>query len=184
MASSADFWAKQLGGRQQPPPHIQQAPAGPQSAGAWWQPTPVSGHLQVAIPAQDPGMQPGEWTYEYLKSLNASEMNQDQMEALAEFELQSDKYNQVCPQCGSTNFIPQGTKVSTGTGTIRMGTDKCFECGASSSTLTSSPEPATGGRGGKPGRATQQTAHGGQSGQGSYGRHHSQLPAQYQPRGN
>jgi hypothetical protein len=117
---------------------------------------------------------PPQETYQQLKAMRASEMTQEQMEALAQMELQFDKYNHVCPSCGSGNFLPQGTKV----GNARMGTDKCFECGASSSALTQSPEAAVGGTGGKPGRQTKQVA----GGSGTYGMHHSQLPVQFIPR--
>lgn len=117
----------------------------------------------------------GQEDYQTLKGMRADEMSQEQMEALALMELEGAKYHQVCDQCGSENYIPQGTKI----GTARMGTGKCFDCGNSSSTLTSSPEPAHGATTGKAGRATKQTAHGGQ---GILGRHHSQLPNQYIPR--
>lgn len=175
--SSADFWARKIGG-QAPPPHIPQQPAAAQG-GAWWQ-TPVAPHAQGQLPPGgtalgDSGMQQVALTYHELKAMRASEMSQEQMEALAELELKFDKYNHECPGCGSVNFLPQGTRI----GNMKMGTDKCFECGASSSTLTQSPEAAVGGTGGKPGRATRQTAHGGQ---GSYGKHHTQMPVQYLPR--
>jgi hypothetical protein len=181
--TSADFWARQLGG-QAPPPHIQQAP--PAASGAWWGPTPASPHIQVPPPSGgQPGQyqEPGQPTYEDLKRMNASDMTQEQMELLAQYELEAGKYNNHCPNCQSDNFIPQGTRVSTGTGTIKMGTDKCFECGASSSTLTGSPEPAVGVTGSKGNsQHTRQTANGGESG-GNYGRHHSEIPQNYLPRG-
>jgi hypothetical protein len=176
MSGSSDFWARKLGQQQAPPPHIPQAPQPVAQGAPWWQ-TPASPHLaptpQQVYPGADSGVV--HLTYQQLKAMRADEMSQEQMEALAELELQFDKYNQACPQCGSNNFLPQGTRI----GNHRMGTDKCFECGASSSTLTGSPEPAVGGSGGKPGRMTKQTAHGGA---GSYGQHHSQLPVQYLPR--
>lgn len=112
--------------------------------------------------------------YQQLKGMRADQMSQDQMEALAELELQLDKYNHVCDQCGSTNYVPAGTKL----GNFRMPTAKCFDCGNSSGALTGSPEPALGG-GGKPGRATKQL----NGSAGSYGQHHSALPQQFLPRG-
>lgn len=174
MTSSSDFWARKLGG-QAPPPHLPPAVPVPTPAtpGAWWQ-TPA---LQQAPPPNQYGVADSgtvQYTYQQLKAMRADEMDQGQMEALAEIELTFDKYNHLCPNCGSSNFLPQGTRV----GNFKMGTDKCFECGASSSTLTMSPEAAVGGSRGKPSRSTKQTAHGGQ---GSYGRHHSQLPSQYLP---
>jgi hypothetical protein len=164
----SDFWSRKLGG-QQPPPHVQQPVV---QQGAWWQ-TPVH---QAPTPPQGYG-QPGsgvpeQLTSQQLKSMRADQMNQDQMEMLALMELQEAKYNNVCPQCSSTDFLPAGTKV----GSQKMPIDKCFHCG-SSGVLTNSPETAVGATSGKAGRATKQI-HGGS---GSYGQHHSQLPAGYLP---
>lgn len=165
----SDFWARKLG-NQAPPPHVQPQP----QQGAWWM-TPAQVPVQPATPPQGYGP-PDSASYSYadLKHMNASDMSQDQMESLALLELREAKYNNVCPQCQSGDFLPAGTKV----GTQKMPTDKCFHCG-SSGALTSSPEPAHGGGSGKPGKATRQLA----SGHGSYGQHHSQLPQQFLPRG-
>ena len=181
MADS--FWSRKLGVTAPPPGQPQTPVTAIQQAtpAAWWQ-TPVSPHAQQALPPQSyqqpgSGMLPGETPqerYQRLKGMRADEMSQQDMETLALLELQLDKYNHACPNCGSTNFLPQGTKI----GNARMGTDKCFECGSSSSALTQSPEAAVGGTGGKPGRATKQVA----GGAGSYGTHHSQLPAKFIPR--
>lgn len=173
----SDFWARQLGGSA-PPPHVQQPPVQ-----AWWAPTPVSPHLQVPQqPGQYQDSDTPQYTYDQLNAMRADEMSQEQMEILAAVKLQREKYNNNCPNCGSTNFIPQGTRVSTGTGTVRMGTDKCFECGASSSTLTGSPEPAVGATGSKSSsQHTRQTANGGAA-SGNYGHHISSLPTSYLPR--
>lgn len=173
---SGNFWADKLGSSA-PPPHVQPAPVQ-----AWWAPTPASTHLQV--PQQQGQYQdsPVQYTYDQLNAMRADEMSQEQMEMLAAVKLQREKYNNACPNCGSNNFIPQGTRVSTGTGTVRMGTDKCFECGASSSTLTGSPEPAVGATGSKANsHHTRQTANGGAA-SGNYGRHVSSLPTSYLPR--
>jgi transposase-like protein len=172
--SNADFWSRQLGG-QAPPPHVQAPPA----QGAWWQPTPASPHIQAPPPhADQAGQYQGQPTYEELKRMRADEMSQDEMELLARYELEFDKYNQHCPQCGSTNYVKQGDRV----GGVRFGTDKCFECGGSSSTLTGSPEPAVGATGSRAdSRHTRQTANGGL--QSGYGHHHSQIPQNYLPRG-
>lgn len=149
----SDFWARKLSGIATPPP---QAPAPPpQQQGAWWQtPQPQqqapqqggypSEALQAQMPYGGPTAGPGMPEEQYIKQLlriPAEELTQDQMEQIAQWELGKAKYNQTCPQCGSANFVPAGTKL----GTTRMGTDKCFECGASSSTFVSSPEPALGG---------------------------------------
>lgn len=156
----SDFWTKKLAGMATPP-----APAQPaQSQGAWWQDAQPQqqvqqglqyaqhqyGHPDPALQAQMPyggptgpqGM-PEEQHIKQLMRTPADQLTQDQMELIAQWELANkEKYNQVCPQCGSANFAPAGMKI----GTTRMPTDKCFECGASSSTFTSSPEPALGGR--------------------------------------
>lgn len=171
--SSAEFWARKLGGGQAPPPHIP-APVSPSpvTPGAWWQaPAAVAAPTPQHQGVADSGMV--QFTYQQLKAMRADEMSQDQMEALAQIELGFEKYNHNCPACGSTNFLPQGTRI----GSYRMGTDKCFECGASSSAITMSPEAAVGGNPGKPSRHARSA----DGGQGNYGRHHSQLPQQFVP---
>lgn len=170
--TNADFWSRQLGGGQAPPPHVPQA--APQQ-GAWWQGSP---HVQPPPPQasqyQDSaGPMP---TYEQLRAMRADEMSQDMMELLAEYELTFEKYNNHCPLCQSTNFVRQGDRV----GGVRFGTDRCFNCGGgSASALTASPEAALGATSGKAGRATRQTANGGLA--STYGHHHTALPASYIP---
>lgn len=165
----SNFWEKQLNGSA-PPPHVQQPVA---RAGAWWM-TPAQVPAQPHTPPQqNPGLDSGRLSYAELKHMRADDMSQEQMEALALLELQEQKYNNACPNCGSDDFLPAGTKI----GTQKMPTDKCFHCG-SSGAITGSPEPAHGGGSGKPGRATRQLA-----GHGSYGQHHTQLPQQFLPRG-
>lgn len=168
----SSFWERQLNGGQQPPPHVQQPV---QQRGAWWQtpaqaPTPPQGYHQPG--SGEHGGMPQTYTYQQLKGMRADQMNQEQMETLAMMELQEQKYNNVCPECQSTDFLPAGTKV----GSQKMPTDKCFHCG-SSGALTNSPERAVGATGGKAGRATKQL----NGGSGSYGQHHSQLPQGYLP---
>lgn len=167
-----NWWASKLAG--DAPPHVQQPPAA--APGAWW--SPASPHVQAQVPPEgyrQPGsvMQPQE-DYRTLKAMRADEMSQDQMERLALMELSEARYNNECPNCGSPDFLPAGTRV----GSAKMSVDKCFHCG-SSGALTNTPETAAGASSGKAGRATRQTAHGGQ---GITGRHHSQLPTQYLPR--
>ncbi len=161
------FWERALGGQKQT------ADPPPSKGGAWWQ-TPASGHIpQQAMPGADSGGMPQIYTYQQLKGMRADQMSQEQMEQLASLELQGEKYNKACPNCGRDDaFMPAGTRV----GSQRMPIDKCFHCG-SSGALASSPEPAPGGSTGRAGRATRQT-----DSHGSYGRHVSQLPSQYIPR--
>jgi len=168
---SESFWSRKLSGST-PPPHAQPARAAGLPPGmAWWQ-APAQGYTPPQGQVPPDSGESMQYTYQQLKSMRADQMDQDMMEQLALMELQEKKYNNACPQCGSNNFLPAGARV----GTQRMGTDKCFECGASSSALTSSPEPAIGG-GGKAGRATKQL----NGGQGNYGTHHSQLPKGFIP---
>jgi hypothetical protein len=165
---SSDFWARKIGGIATPRP--QQPPQAVPQGGAWWQepasqqqpygyppqdypPPPVYPQQYAAPPpgynpalqAQMPG-QPAPGSREQyigqLKRVPTEQLNQGQMEEIAQFELDTmDKYNMSCPSCGSANFVPAGTVIQN----KRMGSDKCFDCGASSSTYTSSPEPAGGG---------------------------------------
>ena len=167
----SDFWSRQLAGSQ-PPPHVQQPV---QQGAAWWQ-TPVSPAAQGHTPPPGYG-QPGSgatqeevrYTYQQLKAMRADQMTQEHMEMLALLELQEAKYNNACPQCGSTNFLPAGAKV----GSAKMSTDKCFECGAGAR----SPEPAVGGGSGKASKSTKQL----NGGAGNYGQHHTALPRGYLP---
>lgn len=163
---SSEFWARKIGGIAQPRQQLPQpgpAPGAPRAA--WWQdeqpPQQQQGHPQgydPALAAQMPGQHaPGSRVTsdgrvvddQYIRQLrkiqNAAQvLTQEQMELIAEWELGNEaKYNNVCPQCGSGNFAPAGTKNAHG----RLGSDKCFDCGASSSTYTASPEPARGGSG-------------------------------------
>lgn len=167
---SSDFWAKAIGGIARPAPPQQQPP----QQGPWWQdggqpqyppqqqypqqqyhdpygqpaqpyPQGYNPALAAQMPGQYPGQQGQQGRDQYiaqLKRIPADQLNQAQMEEIAQYELDTDhKFNQSCPQCGSANFIPAGMVL----GGKRMGSDKCFDCGASSSTYTSSPEPARGG---------------------------------------
>lgn len=168
----SSFWERQLAGSQ-PPPHVQQAPV---QQGAWWQ-TPTHPGIQAPTPpqgygSQDSGGMPQTFTYQQLKGMRAQDMDQGMMEQLALLELQEQKYNNACPNCQSTDFLPAGTKV----GSQKMPTDKCFHCG-SSGALTNSPETAVGSTGGKAGKATKQL----NGGSGNYGQHHSALPQGYLP---
>lgn len=184
----SDFWAKRLAGIATPQP--QAAPPG--SGGAWWQPDaapmppavsgtnfgpvpafPQQGYnpaLQAQMPGQHPGqVAPGshDQHIQQLMRIGADQLNQEQMEEIAQWELENKgRYNQSCPQCGSANFAPRGMKLLNTT----LGSDKCFDCGASSSTHTSSPEPATGGSGASKARRLEirQIDTGGANGQSMY----------------
>jgi hypothetical protein len=207
---SSDFWARKIGGIAQP--RQQLPPPGPALGaprGAWWQdeqpqqqypPQQQYGYPQEMAPGYNPALaaqMPGQYAPgtrvasdgrvvddNYIRQLrkvqNAAEtLTPEQMELIAEWELENEaKYNSVCPQCGSGNFAPAGTKNAHG----RLGSDKCFDCGASSSTYTASPEPARGGGNGKAAwRDVRQIDTGGGAGPSMYLKF-QHTPAGYVPR--
>lgn len=187
---SSDFWARKIGGLATPQSQVPSPP--PQPQGAWWhepqpqQPYGYNPSLQAQMPGQSAQFQQADGTVinqqivQQLMRVPADQLNQEQMELIAEYELASKpKYNQSCPQCGSANFAPVGTKI----GTHRLGSDKCFECGGSSSTFVSSPEPALGGRASSsaPYRDVRQIDTGGANGQSMYMQFRG-VPQAYVPR--
>jgi hypothetical protein len=135
-----DFWSRKLGTEPVQP--------APQTRRAWWQDDPqqiydrgrqladLSPHGYPAETVPNPHQE--EELFKSLRRVPASQLTDEQMDFMAEFELRLPKYNQMCPQCGSNNFAPQGSRI----GGVTMPTDKCFNCGASAR----SPEPALGGR--------------------------------------
>lgn len=165
---TSDFWARKLGGARPAPA----APAPVPQGSAWWQ-TPASVPVQQpAIP--QPALAPRD-SVEQLQNIPADQLSQDQMEQLAESKLQQAKYNTGCPQCSSTNYAPQGTKMASG----RMTSGHCFECGYSdSSSPAQSPDMQPGGKG-KSGSPARQTADGGAVRKAIQ---REGLPAQYIPR--
>lgn len=165
-----NFWASKLGMEPQQP--VQQ------TRRAWWQDDPQQVYDQRQLPPQGYQQQAvapqnDEAMFRQLQRIPAGELTQDQMEFMAEHELGRAKYNQSCPQCGSSNFVPAGSKV----GGVLMPTDKCFECGAGAR----SPEPALGGRSTSVGSvSTRQIDTGG--GAGSMYLQFRSVPASYRPR--
>lgn len=210
---SSDFWAKKIGGIAQPRQQAPQPGPSPQQGAWWQDPQQMSppppgyqqqqqyGYPQEMAPGYNPALaaqMPGQYApgsrvtsdgrvvdEQYIrqlrKTLNAAEvLTPEQMELIAEWELEHlDKYNSTCPQCGSGNFAPAGTKNAHG----RLGSDKCFDCGASSSTYTNSPEPARGGTGkGKAAWLDIRQIDTGGAGGSMYLKFHG-TPAAYVPRG-
>jgi ribosomal protein S27AE len=177
------FWEKRLG-TPAPEPVRAQSPAK-----VWWQTEPAETYQQ-AVPDRfsqlapqshgyghpDTGMtqQQEHQLFQQLSRINADKLTPDQMEFMAEYELKKPKYNQSCPQCGSGNFIPHGTRA----GSVMMPTDKCFDCGYSAR----GPEPALSGRGSAAGRATRQIDTGGGAGPSLY-MSFQRVPSSYMPRG-
>ena len=190
--SNGDFWAKRIGGIAQPRHHA------PAQQGAWWQEQPqpqpqqhITGmnvspyaNYNPSLQAQMPGQHPGQEQniHELRKRLDAGlgGLSQAEMELIAQWELDNmPQHTARCPHCGSGNFAPAGTKNAHG----RLGSDKCFECNSSSSTYTSSPEPAL--KGGNASKAprldVRQTDTGGAG--GSMYLQFRGTPASYVPRG-
>lgn len=172
-----DWWARKLGAI---PARPEQKPA---SRGAWWEPGAqprADAGLRAQMPQDGPAGPGGMPLAQYirqLRSIPADQLSQDQMEEIARFDLQNNqKYASTCPSCGSGNFVAAGT-VLAGT---RMGTDKCFDCGGSSSQYVSSPEPARGGGSRAPHVATRQIDTGGAG--GSMYLKFGGVPAGYVPR--
>lgn len=187
--SGSDFWAKRIGGIAQPRPATAQQ-------GAWWQDSPppqqpdgysqAAGRYNPALQAQMPGQYPGQVSEQDIRELRSrldaglGGLSQEEMELIAEWELDNvPRHTARCPACGSGNFAPAGTKNAHG----KLGSDKCFDCGQSSSTYTSSPEPAA--RGGGASKApwldVRQTDTGGAA--GSMYLQFRGTPASYVPRG-
>lgn len=204
----SDFWSRQLNGTPAQPQQQPQyrPPSRPQRA--WWQddepepeqyyqpqqyqgsngnppvPQGYNPALQAQMPGSD-GYAPGTATNQdqlikQLLKTPSSELNQEQMEFLAQWELETKpKYNQRCPECDSGNFVLSGTKNAHGT----FSTDKCFDCGYS----TRGPVPALGGTSaGKSGASTRQIDTGGGGGPSLYMKvgNGRQIPNTYQPRGS
>lgn len=128
---------------------------------AWWQDEPQR------ILEQTPAPRLGE---QYVRDQRAQEQNiqairkrghqnisAEEAEQIAEYDLATKtKYQAVCDQCGSGNFILAGTRVAG----VVMPTNKCFNCGNSAR----SPEPALGGGSGSGSIHTRQIDTGGAGG--------------------
>lgn len=168
-----NFWASRLG--------IEPQPVQPRRA--WWQDEPQQTYER---PQQTARLSPPGYTAETVpnprqeeevfKSLlrvPADQLSQEQMEFMAEYELARPKYNHSCPQCGSGNYTPAGTKL----GGVMMPSEKCFDCGLSAR----GPEPAIGGRSTGAAKATRQIDTGG--GAGSMYMTFRGVPSSYIPRG-
>lgn len=174
------YWARRLSGAT--PAAERERPTVPQSQ-AWWQQaaqqtSPALQYQMPGAPAQttiSDGRVVNDDYIRQLQRLPADQLNQEQMETIARFELGKQKYNQMCPQCGSANYVPVGTKL----GGVVFPTEKCFDCGLSAR----GPEPSLGGRGGAgvPTQSVRQTDTGG--GAGSMYMQFNGVPATYMPRG-
>lgn len=166
-----NFWASKLGTEQQPV----------QPRRAWWQDEPqqIYDRSQISqIPpqgyaAETVPVQQADQIFKSLMRVPADQLTQEQMEFMAEHELARPKYNNACPQCGSGNYTPAGTKL----GGVMMPTEKCFDCGLSAR----GPEPAIGGRPSGAAKSTRQIDTGGAA--GSMYMTFRGVPSSYIPRG-
>lgn len=145
---------------------------------AWWQDHPEgvyndnAAHGQVYQQEQQhQGLTPQE--IKQIRKRGHDKINAEQAEQIAEYDLATkSKYQNVCPQCGSGNYIPHGTRVA---GVI-MPTEKCFDCGLSAR----GPEMQVGTGNGKGSVAARQIDTGGASGS-MFGKFNG-IPRSYIPR--
>jgi len=103
-----------------------------------------------------------------------NQISSEEAEMIAEHDLATKaKYQNVCDQCGSGNFVLAGQRIA---GVI-MPTNKCFNCGNSAR----SPEPAVGGGSGKGSIHTRQIDTGGAGGTSMFMKFNG-VPRSYAPR--
>lgn len=143
----------------QTPHQSQQVASIPTQPRAWWQDQDtVQAIVQsqgVVVSQENQGLSEAE--LRAIRKRGHNQINAEQAEAIAEYDLtHKDKYLNECPQCGSGNFLPAGTRM----GGVIMPTNKCFNCGGGAR----SPEPAVGGSSGRGSIATRQTDTGGGGG--------------------
>lgn len=175
----SEFWSRALGTAPAPQ---QEAPA----SRAWWQSDDPYANMRPVELA--PGYNPNPVNYgeqqqqvnteRYVKQrrkMGHQNISWEDAELIAEYDLATKaKYQNECPQCGSGNYLPAGTKM----GSTIMPTEKCFDCGLSAR----GPEPALGGRGGAgPSSLTRQIDTGGAGGQSMF-RVFRGVPQSYMPR--
>lgn len=169
------FWDQVLG-PPQPNPVVSTS-----RGGAWWQDDDPYGQLQRQDAPQGYyppgyGQQHEEAVVQRLRKVRgaARNLSPDEAEMIARYDLDHKaKYHVHCPQCGSGNYIPAGTRVNG----VTMPTERCFECGLAAR----SPDMAIGGAGGG-GLATRQIDTGGGAGPSMY-MAFQQTPKSYLPRG-
>jgi hypothetical protein len=159
-----------------PSPQVSQ-PLVQQPARVWWQDDP-----QQRYNAPAPEYQQQEQQHRGLSQQDIAQIRKrghdnisaEEAEAIAEYDLANKaKYQNVCDQCGSGNFILAGTRVA---GVI-MPTNKCFNCGNSAR----SPEPAVGGGSGSGSIHTRQIDTGGAGGNSMFMKFNG-VPRGYAPR--
>lgn len=139
---------------------------------AWWQQEDPYGQVQQGYQPVQQG--PSQQQLQQIRKRGHQNISSEEAEAIAEYDLATKaKYQAVCDQCGSGNFILAGTRIAG----VVMPTNKCFNCGNSAR----SPEPAVGGGSGQGSIHTRQIDTGGAGGNGMFGKL-SGVPRSYMPR--
>lgn len=170
-----NFWDNVFGN---PQPQAPVSPGLPQQhpaavSRAWWQdPEPV--YQQQSYQQQPVQQGPGPQDLAKIRKRGHQNISTEEAEAIAEYDLATKaKYQAVCDQCGSGNFILAGTRVAG----VVMPTNKCFNCGNSAR----SPEPAVGGGSGAGSIHTRQIDTGGAGGASMFMKFNG-IPRTYAPR--
>jgi hypothetical protein len=146
---------------------------------AWWQNDDPYGQVQQGQQYTQqnygqPQQGAGQPDLQKIRKRGHQNISAEEAEAIAEYDLANKpKYQALCDQCGSGNFILAGTRVAG----VVMPTNKCFNCGNSAR----SPEPAVGGGSGKGSIHTRQIDTGGAGGQSMFGKFNG-IPRSYVPR--
>ena len=170
------FWDNVFSNGQAPQPQAQ-------TARPWWQdeqvhqtfeqpPGPRMGDQYVQSQGQRQG--PSQQDLQKIRKRGHQNISADEAEAIAEYDLATKpKYQNVCDQCGSGNFVVAGQRIAG----VVMPTNKCFNCGNSAR----SPEPAVGGGSGQGAIHTRQIDTGGAGGNSMFMRFNG-VPRSYAPR--
>jgi hypothetical protein len=155
-----NFWDKVF---ETPVVRGQQPRTVPNIGRAWWQDQDQTQQVLAQSPAPRMGEEyvlserQKQERLNQIRKRGHQQISSEEAELIAEYDLaHKDKYLNACPQCGSGNFLPAGTRMA---GVI-MPTNKCFNCGGGAR----SPEPAVGGGSGRGSIATRQTDTGGGGG--------------------
>lgn len=146
-----------------------------QSPAAWWRDNPQPVQPQSFETQQYPQQtQINAQQVALIRKRGHQNISAEEADAIAEYDLATKaKYQAVCDQCGSGNFILAGTRIAG----VVMPTNKCFNCGNSAR----SPEPALGGGSGSGSIHTRQIDTGGAGGVSMFGRFNG-VPQTYAPR--
>jgi hypothetical protein len=155
-------------------------PTAPVAGRAWWQDAPEQvyqpqpgSYDSSGYPSQQFQQGPSQQQLQQIRKRGHEQISSEEAEAIAEYDLATKaKYQAVCDQCGSGNFILAGTRVAG----VVMPTNKCFNCGNSAR----SPEPAVGGGSGSGSIHTRQIDTGGAG--GSMFMRFTGIPRSYAPR--